>query len=107
VADSSWLAELAELDELRDIALEGIDPRLRLLTTRQVMDLLHTAPGSLSSPAWRRRVGLPAVYLGRRIVRFRAVDVARVIARGLEFPTTAPAETAPIAAPTTSPSVVP
>ena len=88
MADPWWLAEL---DELRDIALEGVDPRLRLLTARQVTGLLSTAPGSLSSSAWRRRIGLPAVHLGRA-VRFRVVDVARVIAKGLEFPTAVPDE---------------
>jgi hypothetical protein len=86
--DLSWLREL---DELRDIALEGVDPRLRLLTARQVTALLRTAPDVLSSPAGRRRIGLPAVHLGRAM-RFRMVDVARVIAKGLEFPTAAPEE---------------
>ena len=81
MADAWWLAEF---DELRDIALEGVDPRLRLLTSRQVTTLLGTGPDALWSPAWRRRIGLPAVRVGRAM-RFRMVDVARVIARGLEF----------------------
>jgi hypothetical protein len=88
MADVCWLAEL---DELRDIALEGVDPRLRLLTARQVTTLLVFDRNALSSPARRRRIGLPAVHVGR-VVRFRMVDVARLIAKGMEFPSAAPGD---------------
>jgi hypothetical protein len=99
-ADPWWLAEL---DELRDIALEGIDPRLRLLTRPQVTQLLALPREALLSPAVRQRLGLPAVRVGRRM-RFRMLDVARLVSKGMEFPTAAPAETGPTDVLTTIPS---
>jgi hypothetical protein len=96
MTDPWWLNEL---DELRDIALEGIDPRLRLLTRPQVTHLLALPREALLSPAKRHRLGLPAVRVGRTM-RFRMLDVARLVARGMEFSPATHAETGPTDVPT-------
>jgi hypothetical protein len=103
MVDPWWLDEL---DELKDIACEGVDPRLRLLTRPQVTHLLALPREALLSPAVRQQLGLPAVRVGRRM-RFRMLDVARLVAKGMEFPTATPAETGPTDVPTTIPSGVP
>ncbi|MDE2483864.1 MAG: helix-turn-helix domain-containing protein [candidate division NC10 bacterium] len=54
-----------------------------LLTFQEASNYLATPISSLRTPAFRMRIGLPTVKLGKA-VRFRRVDLDRVIARGLQ-----------------------
>lgn len=54
-----------------------------LLTLQDASTYLATPISSLRTPAFRMRIGLPTVKLGKA-VRFRRVDCDRVIARGLQ-----------------------
>lgn len=55
----------------------------QLLTAADVAELLRTTRDVVYSPAWRRRIGLPAVRIGRSL-RFRVADVQGLIARGVD-----------------------
>lgn len=59
------------------------DALAALLTLQEASAYLATPPASLRTPAFRVRIGLPIVKLGRA-VRFRRVDLDRVIARGVQ-----------------------
>lgn len=48
--------------------------RERVLDVQEAARFLRCSPNSLSNPAWRRSVGLPAVHIGRA-VRFLESDL--------------------------------
>lgn len=54
-----------------------------LLNLREAAAYLATPVSSLRTPAFRHRLGLPVVKLSRA-VRFRRVDLDRVIAAGVQ-----------------------
>jgi predicted DNA-binding transcriptional regulator AlpA len=60
-----------------------VEKNLRLLNANEVAQRLATTRSVIYSSAWRRRIGLPAVHVGRAL-RFLASDVEAVIQRGLE-----------------------
>ena len=65
----------------------------RVLTIPEAADFLRCSPNSLSDPAWRRSVGLPAVRIGRS-VRFLESDLVRFL-RGQREITQPPRRHAP------------
>lgn len=57
---------------------------MEIVSLEEVAKRYDLAPRTVYDPAWRRRVGLPAVKLGGRIVGVRADDLARVLRREFE-----------------------
>jgi hypothetical protein len=56
---------------------------MELLTAHDVARILRTTAEVIYSAAWRQRVGLGAVRIGRAL-RFRVADVEALIERGAE-----------------------
>jgi predicted DNA-binding transcriptional regulator AlpA len=56
---------------------------MTLLAAKDVATLLSTSPQVIYNPAWRRRVSLPAVRVGRSL-RFKMADIDALIQRGTE-----------------------
>jgi hypothetical protein len=54
-----------------------------LLTARDVAEILNTTPKVIYQTPWRRRIGLPAVRIGRAL-RFSLADVEALISRSRE-----------------------
>ena len=52
-----------------------------LLTTKQVAEMLSLSPVSMACAAFRTRIGLPVVKIGKA-VRIKEEDVWRLIAKG-------------------------
>jgi predicted DNA-binding transcriptional regulator AlpA len=56
-----------------------------LLSLKDAAQYLALSPKSLRTPAFRLRLGLPTVHLGRsRSVRFRLSDLEKIVAQGVE-----------------------
>jgi len=60
-----------------------------IITLPALAKRFDLAPRTVYDPAWRRRVGLPAVKLGGKIIGVRAQDVAAVLRREFEPPSAA------------------
>lgn len=71
----------------------GEEPKMDTIVPLQAVSKTYKVPMSrLTNRAWRRRVGLPAVKLGNRVLGVRADDLARCLRREFEpvQPTTTP-----------------
>jgi predicted DNA-binding transcriptional regulator AlpA len=60
-----------------------VEEDVRLLNANEVAQRLGTSRTVIYNSPWRRRIGLPAVHVGRAL-RFRVADVEALIQRGLE-----------------------
>lgn len=65
----------------RNLVVRSPTMDLQLLDAGRVAQILGTTREVVYNVAWRERVGLPAVHIGRAL-RFRETDVIRLIERG-------------------------